>query len=205
MVRAKSDKQRQALIEAAIRVVARVGRPEATVGMVAEEAGLAAGIVSFYFGGKDALFAAAFNELIEEYDAIVKKHLAASGSDPAERLAAIIAAGFDPAALDRAHVAAWFAFWAYEMSRKPWGDSASRRELKYTRMALAECKRLKGRGKFDAKVVAIGLEALIDGFWWAMRSPRSIDAAEAKAACHAYLAGFYPELLQHSAWRTQKL
>ena len=72
MVRAKSDKQRQALIEAAIRVVARVGRPEATVGMVAEEAGLAAGIVSFYFGGKDALFAAAFNELIEEYDAIVK-------------------------------------------------------------------------------------------------------------------------------------
>lgn len=193
MMRAKSEKQRQALIAATIRVVARVGRPDATVSMVAREAGLATGIVSFYFGGKDALFAAAFDDLIGHYDAIVKRHLATAGTGAVDRLEAMIAAAFDPEALDRTRIAAWFAFWAFEMSRKPGRDKASRREVKYAQMSIAECRRLEGRRGFDPVVAGTGLLALMDGFWWAMMSAkRSVEPEHAMTACRAYLAALYP-------------
>src|SRR5690242_18027435 len=86
MVRAKSDKQRQALIEAAIRVVAREGHPGATVGALAKEAGLATGIVSFYFGGKEKLLTAALDDLIRDYDSVLHRHLKAAGVKPQARL-----------------------------------------------------------------------------------------------------------------------
>jgi TetR/AcrR family transcriptional repressor of bet genes len=200
MLRAKSDKQRRALIEATIRVVARVGRPDATVGMVAREAGLATGIVSFYFGGKDALFAAAFDDLIGHYDGIVKRHLDRAGKHPAQRLSAIIDAAFDPEALERTRIAAWFAFWAHEMSRRPRGDPASRREVKYTRANIVELRRLaatRGAGQVgvDPVTVGTGLTALFDGYWWAiMRTPRAVKVEQAAAACRAYLAALYPGL-----------
>ena len=189
MARAKSDKRRQALIEATIRVVAREGHPGATVDAVAREAGLANGIVSFYFRGKADLFSAAFKDLIAGYDAILARHLKEAGDRPAARLEAMIAAAFDPEALDRARIAAWFAFWAAEMSRKPRRDAASRAEFKYTRAAVAECKRLgKLNNSIEAAAAGIGLVALIDGFWWAMMTaPKSVKPDQAASACRAYL------------------
>jgi TetR/AcrR family transcriptional repressor of bet genes len=196
MVRAKSDKQRQALIEAAIRVVAREGHPGATVGALAKEAGLAAGIVSFYFGGKDKLLTASLDELIRRYDSVLQRHLKAAGPKPQARLAAMIDAAFDPEALDPTQVAAWFAFWADEMSRAPRRDSATRKERKYTRMAIAECRCLSPKGRRAAikpEVAGTGLASLLDGFWWGlMIDPRNFDREQARAACHAYLAAIYP-------------
>jgi len=201
MIRAKSDKQRQALIDAAIRVVAREGHPGATVGALAKEAGLAAGIVSFYFGGKDKLLTASLDDLIRRYDAVLQRHLKAAGAKPQARLAAMIDAAFDPEALDPTRVAAWFAFWADEMSRAPRRDSATRKERKYTRMAIAECRRLspqvasKGgrRAVVNPAVAGTGLAALLDGFWWGlMIDPRNFDREQARTASHAYLAAIYP-------------
>jgi TetR/AcrR family transcriptional repressor of bet genes len=193
MARAKSDKRRQALIEAAIKVVARDGHPGATVDAVAREAGLANGIVSFYFRGKADLFSAAFKDLIVKYDAIVARHLQAAGDQPLRRLEAMIAAAFDPEALDRARIAAWFAFWAAEMSRKPRRDAASRAEFKYTRAAIVECRRLsKLNNCIDATAAGTGLVALLDGFWWAMMTaPKSVKPEQAAAACRAYLAALH--------------
>jgi TetR/AcrR family transcriptional repressor of bet genes len=201
MVRAKSDKQRRALIEAAIRVVAREGHPGATVGALAKEAGLAAGIVSFYFGGKDKLLTASLDDLIRDYDSVLHRHLKAAGPKPQARLAAMIDAAFDPAALDPTRVAAWFAFWADEMSRAPRRDSATRKERKYTRMAITECRRLarqaasKGgrRIAINPAVAGTGLSSLLDGFWWGlMIDPKNFDPEQARAACHTYLAAIYP-------------
>ena len=197
MVRAKSDKQRQALIEAAIRVVAREGRPGATVGAVAKAAGLANGIVSFYFGGKAKLLAAALDDLIRRYDAVLARHLKQAGDRPQARLAAMIDAAFDPEALDPTRIAAWFAFWADEMAHSPRRDSASRRERKYTRMAVVECRRLEGAARrmppIDAATAGTGLVALMDGFWWALMTDRkSFDRDHACRACDTYLAAIYP-------------
>jgi TetR/AcrR family transcriptional repressor of bet genes len=196
MVRAKSDKQRQALIEAAIRVVAREGHPGATVGALAKEAGLAAGIVSFYFGGKDKLLTASLDDLIRHYDSVLQRHLKAAGAKPQARLAAMIDAAFDPEALDPTRVAAWFAFWADEMSRAPRRDAATRKERKYTRMAIAECRRLTPKGRraaINPAVAGTGLSALLDGFWWGLViDPRNFDRGQARAACDAYLASIYP-------------
>jgi TetR/AcrR family transcriptional repressor of bet genes len=196
MVRAKSDKQRRALIDAAIRVVARAGHPGATVGALAKEAGLAAGIVSFYFGGKDKLLTASLDDLIRDYDSVLHKHLKAAGSKPQARLAAMIDAAFDPEALDPTRVAAWFAFWADEMSRAPRRDSATRKERKYTRMAIVECRRLAQKGRriaVNPAVAGTGLSSLLDGFWWGlMIDPKNFDREQARAACHAYLAAIYP-------------
>ncbi len=197
MVRAKSDKQRQALIEAAIRVVAREGWPGATVGAVAREAGLANGIVSFYFGGKAKLLASALDDLIGRYDAVLAQHLKRAGKEPQARLAAMIDTAFDPEVLDPTRIAAWFAFWADEMSRAPRRDSASRKERKYTRMAIVECRRLARNARrapiVDAATAGTGLVALMDGFWWGlMIDRRSFDRDQACRACDSYLAAIYP-------------
>jgi hypothetical protein len=83
------------------------------------------------------------------------------------------------------------------MSRSPRRDAASKRERKYTQMAVAECRRLAqgrgGRQAIDPSTAGTGLVALMDGFWWAlMTDRRSFSREHAIEACDTYLAAIYP-------------
>ena len=108
--RRRRDRERR-LIEATLDCIAMLGLRETTVQDIAAAAGMAAGSISQYFDGKEALYTAALDAIATEFAARVAERLAAAGNSPAERLRGYIDAYFDASTGQRRKVAVWFAFW----------------------------------------------------------------------------------------------
>lgn len=85
-----AEEKRQLLLDAAVRVFARKGFHASRVGDIAEEAGVAHGLLYHYFSSKDdvldAIFHERWGELVNELAAIE-----ASSESPRERLRQVIA------------------------------------------------------------------------------------------------------------------
>jgi AcrR family transcriptional regulator len=87
----RSIDRRQALLDAAVRVFARKGFHSARVGDVAEEAGVAYGLVYHYFRSKDELLETIFRESWGRLVSVLES-LAATGKPAPERLRLVGAA-----------------------------------------------------------------------------------------------------------------
>lgn len=154
--------RRQQLIDATIVTIARVGYPDTTVGRIAKEAGLSVGIISHYFGGKQALLQATMARLLFElHDALVVQ--LEEASTPRERLSAVIATNFDDEQYRPEVVRAWLAFWA----QVPFSPELGRLQRIYNHRMLSNL-RYALRGLVPEDRVGEGAElfaSLIDGFW----------------------------------------
>lgn len=85
----KGEARRRALLEAALRVVARDGVAGVTHRSVAKEAGLPASSAAYYFGSVDDLLVAALVGAADAYSALLRE--AAAAPDPVAALAAALA------------------------------------------------------------------------------------------------------------------
>ncbi|MCH0539852.1 TetR family transcriptional regulator [Streptomyces sp. MUM 203J] len=85
----KGEARRRALLEAALRVVARDGVAGVTHRSVAKEAGLPASSAAYYFGSVDDLLVAALVWAADAYSALLRE--AAAAPDPVAALAAALA------------------------------------------------------------------------------------------------------------------
>lgn len=154
--------RRKQLIDATIKTIARVGYPDTTVGRIAKEAGLSVGIISHYFGGKQALLEATMARLLFElHDAFVAR--VANAESPRARLSSIIATNFDDDQYSPEVVRAWLAFWA----QVPFSPDLARLQCIYSRRMLSNLKHAL-RGLVPKDHVEDGAElfaSLIDGFW----------------------------------------
>lgn len=154
--------RRKQLIDAAIKTIARVGYPDTTVGRIAKEAGLSVGIISHYFGGKQALLEATMARLLFElHDAFVER--LEKAQNPRERLSALIATNFDDDQYSPEVVRAWLAFWA----QVPFSPDLSRLQKIYNQRMLANLRH-DLRQLVPAEQAGEGAEffaSLIDGFW----------------------------------------
>ena len=84
--------RRDALIEAALRVIEDGGARAATTRAIAARAGVAPGLIRHYFGTRDALIREACRSGARHLRRIGVDALAGAGTDPAERLTVYIAA-----------------------------------------------------------------------------------------------------------------
>ena len=105
------ESRRTQLIEATIDSLARHGFAEFTLAQVAKSARLSQGIVNFYFRSKEALLIETLKFMAAEYEQFWTAALRKAGPRPADKLAAIIAADFDPVMTSRKKVTVWYAFW----------------------------------------------------------------------------------------------
>src|SRR5258707_9874934 len=105
------ESRRTQLIEATIDSLARHGFAEFTLAQVAKSARLSQGIVNFYFRSKEALLIETLKFMAAEYEQFWTTALRKAGPRPADKLAAIIAADFDPVMTSRKKVTVWYAFW----------------------------------------------------------------------------------------------
>jgi DNA-binding transcriptional regulator YbjK len=87
--RLKGQRRRQALIDATVRVIGRVGVPGVSQRVVAAEAGVPASTVTYYFPTVDELLLAALSEVNDGYVAALER--CAAASDPVDALAGVIA------------------------------------------------------------------------------------------------------------------
>jgi TetR/AcrR family transcriptional regulator, transcriptional repressor of bet genes len=198
------ESRRAQLIEATIDSLAKHGFSEFTLADVAQEARLSQGIVNFYFRTKEALLVETLKSMAAEYEQFWTAAVRRVGPRPADKLAAMIAADFDPVIASRKKVTVWYAFWGEARWRPEYlrvCQALSESYFAETRALCREIIETGGHADIEADVVARGLNAMVDGLWLdILTSPTAIDRRGAKRTCLAFLAAVFPrEFAQHLA------
>lgn len=166
--------RRQQLIDATIEVVAEVGLNSATISLIAKKAGMSSGIISHYFGGKQALIEATVRYLLS------RLKLEQSLVDPVDRLMKIVDLNFADIQQSLPSTKTWLSFWGESMH-----DPALSRLQEVNKQRLLTNLRYSYRqllSKEAAHDAAQMTAALIDGLWLrsalSIHSNRGFDVAE---------------------------
>jgi TetR/AcrR family transcriptional repressor of bet genes len=187
--------RRTQLVEATIDVIAKRGFASLTLAEIAEAAHLSAGIVNFYFKSKDQLLLATLEQIAEEYSAFWQAAMSKGRIAPAAGLEAMIEADFHPSVCNPEKISIWYAFWAEAGNNPAYQGLVQRLETDYTVQTIELCNRIIGEGGYgiDARTVAIGLNAMIDGLWFdCLMEPKGFNRNDAKRVCRSYLAAVFP-------------
>src|SRR5262245_34372527 len=189
------ESRRVQLIEATIHSLAKRGFSEFTLADVAREARLSQGIVNFYFRSKEALLTETLKFMASEYEQFWTSALRRAGPRPADKLAAMIAADFDPVMTSRKKVTVWYAFWGEARWRPEYLQICQALSESYFAETRSLCKEIIQAGSYteiDPDLVARGLNAMIDGLWLdILTSPKAIDRKLAKRTCLALLGAVF--------------
>lgn len=108
--RAGEEARRDALIAAALSLVAEGGAQAATVRAIAERAGVTPGLIRHYFLNKEELTRAAYAELMSRMTEDNTAVLVTAPDTPEARLAAFVAASLRPPVVDAERLGLWAAF-----------------------------------------------------------------------------------------------
>ncbi len=179
-VRASEQTRREALVEAALALVAEGGIEAATVRAIADRASVTPGLIRHYFATKDALIAAAFRALMER---MVAESVAAAGDGrPAARLARFVAASLRPPVATASRVRLWAGFLA-RVQADPALQAAHHAGYLAYRDQLEALIAAALPGVNDParlRRLAIACNAVIDGLWLeASLLPEALPTAEA--------------------------
>ncbi len=197
--------RRRALIEAALRSLARSGAEGLSIRAIAAEAGVSVGLINHHFPGRMALIAEAFRHLHARLSEAVQAAVAAVPDDPAARLKAYVRANFSPPNLDPDLLHVWIVFWS--LSRSVPEIRTVREETYAASLDVVESligkamaaplppiEAQRGSTRTSAKatprLLAIGLTALLDGLWleWCL-NPATFRPEEGIALAQAWVEG----------------
>lgn len=192
-----ATRRRRQIIEATLTSVVKNGLAATTLATVAQEAGLSQGVAVFYFKNKRTLLAEALRSHFEIYRQNWRSALAATGSDPVDRIVALVKADFDPKVCNSRALAIWHAFWGEANARPLYAEIA--RELDADRAAemhsaCVALLELGGKDPSHADLIAAGVDSLTDGLWLRIYlTPESISPALALEITARHLAADFPE------------
>ncbi len=158
--------RRDAMIAAALELIAEGGIAAATVRAIAEKAGVTPGLIRHYFKAKEDLTRAAYQTLMERMTQASALVLDTAPAEPAARLAAFVAASLCPPVVDPAAMGLWAGF-IHRVQRDPEIRDVHRTTYLGYRDVLqgliADLPR-----KVDAATLraeAIACNGVIDGLW----------------------------------------
>ncbi|TDR53880.1 MULTISPECIES: transcriptional regulator BetI [Halomonas] len=179
--------RRQQLIKATMAAIDEVGLADATVMRIARHAGVSAGIISHYFGGKDGLLEATMRQILSDLgEAVAARRRELTSTSPRDHIGAIIDGNFDRSQVTGPVAKTWLAFWASSM-HKP--ELARLQQVNDRRLYANLChqfRRLMPRD--EARACARALAALIDGLWLrGALTLEGLDSDEARRLARDYL------------------
>jgi len=186
-----AEDRRQALVDAAIESLKRHGHEGLSVRRIATQAGVSIGLINHHFPNKNQLIAAAYRHFNTQLIDGLIQCVAGAPTAPRARLSAFFKATFSPPNLDRDVLAVWVVFWG--MYRHSKEIQAVHREtyggfVELVRGMLTElAKEAKGK-RFNPRLAAIGLTAMLDGLWleWCL-DPATFTPREAVALCEQWV------------------
>ncbi|MFC0335968.1 transcriptional regulator, TetR family [Kushneria avicenniae] len=179
--------RRQQLIDATMATIDEAGLADSTIMQIAGRAGVSAGIISHYFGGKDGLLEATMRYILGDLGASVARRRQALGnSDARTHLYAIVEGNFDRSQISRAVMKTWLAFWTTSM-HKPSLQRLQR--VNDRRLYSNICYQFrKHMTPTQARSAARGLAAIIDGLWLrGALAPEKFDISDAVALACRYV------------------
>ena len=185
------DERRLALIEATIECLKKFGHDGLSIRRISAQAEVSIGLINHHFPTKNALVAEAYRHFNSELVGYLQRAIAGFAGTPREQLRAFFAASFSPPNLDSDVLAVWVVFWGLYRHSKDIQRVQSETYHGYVdllRGMLAELERESGELRFNLRLAAIGLTALIDGLWleWCL-DPDSFEPAEAVQLCEAWV------------------
>jgi AcrR family transcriptional regulator len=159
------ERRREALIAAALDLVAEGGVAAATVRAIADRAGVTPGLIRHYFDGKDDLIRAAFARVMDRMTE-ESEQAAETGTDPLARIAGFVAASLRPPVMDAERIGLWAGF-LHQVRRDPAMREVHRATyLGYRDRLQALILALPGQGNGErARELAIACNGIIDGLW----------------------------------------
>lgn len=179
--------RRSQLIQATMAAIDEVGLADATVLRIARHAGVSAGIISHYFGGKDGLLEATMRQILTDLgQAVAERRRKLDKGSPRDHLGAIIDGNFDRSQISGPAAKTWLAFWASSMHRPQLQRLQHVNDQRLFSNLCFQFRRLMPRDK--ARDAARGLAAMIDGLWLrGTLSPEGLDSEQPRRLAHAYL------------------
>ncbi len=108
--RETEESRREALIEAALDLVAEGGPQAATVRAIATRAGVTPGLIRHYFASKEELTRAAYRRLVQILTDDSARALRDAPASPTDRLASFVAASLSPPVVDPLRLGLWAGF-----------------------------------------------------------------------------------------------
>jgi len=185
------DERRLALIEATIECLKKFGHDGLSIRRISAQAKVSIGLINHHFPTKDALVAEAYRHFNTELVGYLQRAIAAERGSPREQLRAFFKASFSPPNLDSEVLAVWVVFWGLYRHSKDIQRVQSETYHGYVdllRGMLADLEREGGELRFNLRLAAIGLTALIDGLWleWCL-DPDNFEPDEAVQLCEAWV------------------
>ena len=177
--------RRRQLIDATIRTIEAYGFADTTIARISRAAGLSAGIIGHYFGGKNALLAATMRSLLSELQHASIARLRRAGT-PSERIEAILSASFAREQFTAPVCAAWLAFYG----QVPYAPELARLHRIYVRRLHSNLRHAfrQQLPPDDAERAADGMSSMIDGIYVrAALNREALDLDQAWAIAHGYL------------------
>ncbi len=150
------------MIEATIASIHEAGLARATLSRISRRAGLSSGIVAHYFQDKAGLMEATMASLAEDLRRRVVARLARARA-PEERVLAVIDANFAAELFAPEVVSAWLSFWSQVRQSPRLARIQRIYERRLESNLLHALKSLMPAA--EARRLASGLAALIDGLW----------------------------------------
>lgn len=161
------ERRREALIAAALALIAEGGPATATVRAIADRAGVTPGLIRHYFTSKDELTRAAYSKLMDDLTDHSTKALETLPADPVIRLAGFVASSLRPPVLDSAAMGLWAGF-LHQMRRDPAMRLAHEASyLRYRNLLQDLIRALPELAQKDGALLhlAIACNGVIDGLW----------------------------------------
>lgn len=179
--------RRRQLIQATMKAIDDVGLADATVMRIAKHAGVSAGIISHYFGGKDGLLEATMRQILGDLgNAVAGRRTTLPEDTPQAHIRAIIDGNFDRSQVSQSVMKTWLAFWASSMHRA----NLQRLQRVNDRRLYSNlcCQFRRCLPKQQARAAARGLAAMIDGLWLrGALAPEGLDVDRARRLAYDYL------------------
>ena len=185
------DERRLALIEATIECLKKFGHDGLSIRRISAQAEVSIGLINHHFPTKDALVAEAYRHFNSELVGYLQRAIVGLTGSPREQLRAFFKASFSPPNLDSDVLAVWVVFWGLYRHSKDIQRVQSETYHGYVdllRGMLADLERQSGPLRFNLRLAAIGLTALIDGLWleWCLE-PDTFEPGEAVQLCEAWV------------------
>ena len=160
------DARREALIAAALDLMAAGGPGAATVRAIAEKAGVTPGLIRHYFNSKGDLTRAAYQAMMATLTSSSIAAPAHAQSGPEARLALFVAVSLRPPIVDPASLGLWAGF-LHQVRHDPQMRAVHETAYLHYRDLLQGLIAAQPRPAGDAQLRAdaIACNAVIDGLW----------------------------------------
>ncbi|WP_158782965.1 transcriptional regulator BetI [Pantoea sp. BAV 3049] len=183
----KAIRQAQ-LIHATLTVIDRVGLADASLALIAKEAGVSTGIVSHYFGDKNGLLDACMRQILSDLYRAVEHYRQQAANQPEAQIRAIIDGNFDVSQIAGPVLKTWLAFWTNSLHQPDLQrlQRINDRRL-YSNLASQFARVLEPQ---QARHAGASLAALIDGLWLRMTlAPQPMEQGldDARMLCYQNL------------------